>query len=400
LTTTYAGTDQHRRLEVAREVGLVANREAHDGEQAGALTPATVEAILGSGLMKIGVALELGGEQCSYAEWAEVLEELARADGSAGWSFMATSSHAASFSSVLPDKGATELYKDGPPVIAGMPAPRGRAEKVDGGYMFTGKHQFASGSMLCDHFVGGGLVYGPDGQLIMADNGLPEMVAVIIPREQVRELGNWDVNGLEATASIDFEIGPMFVSEDFVVQVNPWVTTVYRGTSFWALGTEILGPIGHCAPALGVSKRAMQEVSALAPTRKRMDGAYPTVGDDPVFRYTLVQRWAEWEAAHLLWDNLLVRLDDWTLNNDEPAPRELIDRAKYVARHIHDVAIRCVDFAFDWAGSQSLRKQGPVGRAWRNVHAMNQHIAVDRNNYVNAADSVMPLLGAGVRDFS
>lgn len=390
--------DQERRLAKAREIGLVLNREAEQSAARGALTPTAIEALLGTGFMNIGVARELGGEQCTYTEWAEVVEDVSRSDGAAGWCLMATSSHAASFSSVLPDGGAEALYAGGPPIISGMPAPRGRADRVDDGYNFTGKHQFASGSMLCDHFVGGGLVY-EDGELVMAENGLPEMIAVIVPRDQVRELGNWDVNGLEGTASIDYEIGPLFVHKDFVVQVNPWLPKVYRGTSFWALGTEILGPIGHCPAALGVSHRALQEIAALAPKRQRRDGPYPAVGDQPHFQHELALHEAEWRAARLLYFDLLGALDDWTLNNDTPAPRELVNRAKQDVRYVHDVAIHCVDFAFEWSGSSGLRKDGVIGRAFRNVHAMNQHISVDRHNYIDAAPTILSSLAAGVGGF-
>lgn len=398
--TTYAIADsQQTRLGIAREVGQIINRDAEEASAQGTLTQTSVAALLQSGLIKMGVALEAGGEQCTYTEWAEIIEELARSDGSAAWSTMAVSSHAAAFSAVLPDKGVADLYANGTPIIAGMPAPRGRAERVEGGYMFEGKHQFASGSMLADHFVAGGLVF-KDGEKVIAANGIPEMIAVIVPRDQVRQKGNWDVNGLEATASIDYEVGPMFVPDEYVVQVNPWVSKVYRGTSFWALGTEILGPLGHCPVALGVSLRALQEISALAPTRKRQDGPYAAVGDQPHFLHELVQRYAELQAARLLYFDLLTRLDNWTLNNDKPAPRELIDRTKYVARYVHDVAIHVVDFAFEWSGSSGIRKSGVIGRAFRNVHAMNQHIAVDRHNYIDAAATVMPALAAGAGDFA
>jgi alkylation response protein AidB-like acyl-CoA dehydrogenase len=399
--TTYAPVDkQQERLQIAREVGQIINRDAEASSAQGTLTGDSVAALLQSGLIKMGVALEVGGEQCTYTEWAEVIEELARSDGSAAWCTMAVSSHAAAFSAVLPDGGVKDLYGTATPVIAGMPAPRGRAERVENGYMFEGKHQFASGSMLADHFVAGGLVY-KDGTLVMAGNGLPEMVAVIVPREQVRETGNWDVSGLEATASIDYEVGPMFVPDEFIVQVNPWVAKVYRGTSFWALGVAILGPLGHCPVGLGVSLRALQEISALAPTRQRRDGPYAAVGDQPHFRHELVARYAELQAARQLYYNdLLTRLDDWTLNHDTPAPPELVDRAKYVARYVFDVAIHVVDFAFEWSGSSGIRKSGVIGRAFRNVHAMNQHIAVDRHNYIDAAATVMPALAAGARDFA
>lgn len=386
------------RLEVARSLGSLLDEQSAAGTAAGAITPVVVAALLDAGFMRMGVAKDAGGDQCSYREWFEVIEELSRSDGAAGWSLMATSSHAAAFSSVLPDAGVAELYADGPPVIAGMPAPRGRADKVDGGYEFTGKHQFASGSMMSDHFVAGGLVYEDD-DLLFAENGAPEMVAVIVPRRHVRELGNWDVTGLEGTASIDYEIGPLFVPEHLVVQVNPWVPKVYRGTSFWALGTEILGPLGHVGPALGVARRAMQEIAALAPGRIRRDGPYAAVGDQPHFQYELVRQAAELDAARLLYLDLLDELDRWTFENDSPAPRELVDRTKQVVRYAHDVALRCVDFAFEWSGSSGLRAGSVIGQCFRNVRAMNQHVAVDLHNYIDAAHSVMTDLASGLSSY-
>jgi alkylation response protein AidB-like acyl-CoA dehydrogenase len=280
--TTYAEVDsQPKRLEVAREVGLILNRDAFVAAGLGTLTDDGVAALLQSGLMKMGVAAEAGGEQCNYAEWAEVIEELARADGAGAWCLMATSSHAAAFSAVLPDDGVEKLYSVAVPVIAGMPAPRGRADKVEGGYMFAGKHQFASGSALADHFVAGGLVFN-DGELVMAENGVPEMVAVIVPKDQVRQKGNWDVNGLEATASIDYEVGPMFVPDEYIVQVNPWVSKVYRGTSFWALpGRPRRIPAGA---ARDLRTRADAQASRRAVRGGRRPAAFSTRAGLPLRR--------------------------------------------------------------------------------------------------------------------
>lgn len=385
--------DQKRRLDAARKIAPLLDREARAGAEQGCLTPAVVDALRNGGFVNFGVAKELGGEQASYVDWASVIEELSRADGSAGWSMMATTSHAASFSSVLPDAGIERFYADGPPSIAGMPAPRGRAERVDGGYNFTGKHQFASGSMIADHFVGGAIVF-EDGEMVMADNGLPEMIAAIVPKDQVRQMGNWEVNGLEATASIDYEIGPLFLPEDEVVHVNPWVSKVYRGTSFWALGVGILGPLGHCGPVLGVSRRALQEIAELAPRRQRKDGPYAAVGDQPQFQHDFTYHEAAWRAARLLFHDLLRELDEWTLNNDEPAPEEYVARTKQVTRYVHDVAVGCVDFAYEYSGSSGLRKDGVIGRCFRDVHAMNQHIVIDRHNYIDAAPLIMEQLAA------
>lgn len=387
-----------RRMELARGLGPLLNAEAEAGAAGGELTAVVVKSLLDGGFMNMGVSVEAGGEQLSYREWASVVEELARADSAAGWSVMATSSHAAAFSSVLPDEGIEALYAGGPPVIAGMPAPRGRAERVEGGYSFTGKHQFASGSMMADHFVAGGIVF-EDGQMMMAENGAPRMVAVIVPRSQVRELGNWDVLGLEGTASIDYEIGPLFVPDARIVQVNPWLPKVLRGTTFWAVGIDILGPLGHGGPVLGTARRALEEIALLAPTRQRRDGPYAPVGDQPHFQYELARLDAALQGARLLYFDLINDLDEWSSTHDSVASRELAGKAKQVLRYVHDVCVQCVDFAFQYAGSAGIRKGHAIGRAFKNVHAMNQHIVVDPHNYIDAEPTVVHRLSAGAADF-
>ena len=73
----------------------------------------------------------IGGGEARHAALVETCEELARADGSAGWclAVMATSGLLAAY---LDEDAAREVYGDAGTAVGGVFAPRGRAV-ADGG---------------------------------------------------------------------------------------------------------------------------------------------------------------------------------------------------------------------------------------------------------------------------
>jgi len=387
-------------LDAARKLGRLLNDEAEAAVKQGHLTQPVVDALIKAKFASMAAPKEFGGAELSYPQWAAVLEELARADGAAGWCLQAISSHGGAFSSILPQKRANELFGGKEFArIAGMAGPRGRADVTGDGYTFTGKYQFASGSSWGTHFVGGGIVFD-NGEMVMAENGAPRMVAAVVPRDQVTEKGNWDVLGLEATASIDYEFGPIYFDADAVVDINPWPAKVQRGAAFWSLGFDVLGGNGHSPVALGVARRALEEIALLAPNRKRVDGPFATVGDQPHFQHEFVSLDAELRSARLAFYDNLETLEAWAGENEGPATPELTAHSKQIVRHLHDVAIRAVDFAFYWSGSAGLRNGHPIGRAFRDMHVINQHIIVDRHLFIDSAPALLGVLGEGALEYA
>jgi len=380
-----------------REIAPIIQEEAVAGAHRGALTERAQEALIGSGLIGTAAPAELGGSGLPGADWLEVLEEMNRVDGHAGWVLMALSSHAGLFGAALYDDGVEEIFANGIPRIAGMPAPRGRAVRTEGGYLFTGKHQFASGAALATHFVAGGIVHGDDGKPLMADNGVPEMVMVVIPRDEVHEQGNWDVNGMEATSSIDYEIGPeLFVPERRTLPLNPWRQDFPRGVTYWKIGVDALGPAGHTPCCLGMAQRALQEVATIAPTRMRRDMEFPTLADQPTFQHDLVQLHGQLTAARVAFHDVMAKADAEVTQTGGPASPLMTHRIKQLVRNAHDVAVKCGDFAYQHAGSTGFRNGHVVSRLLRDLHTINTHVVVDPQLLNAAAPAVIADLQEGL----
>src|SRR5690606_14795714 len=104
---------------------------------------------------------------------------------------------------------ATLLSSDNP-ITAGESAPTGRARRVDGGYVVSGRFRYASGSNAAGWF---------NGAYVLEDEragGGRTVISGLIPRDNVKLVGNWDVMGLVATTSVDYEITEQFLPDDLV----------------------------------------------------------------------------------------------------------------------------------------------------------------------------------------
>ncbi len=277
----------------ARGLAPLIEREADRSEADATLAPAVVEAFHESGLFGLMVPKELGGEEADLPTVLEVYEEVCRADGSAGWTLLANATTSA-FAGAYTGAAAIDAMFGGEqiPVAAGQFSPRGTAIREDHGFTVAGSYSFGSGSAHAG-WIGGGAVELRDGELVMSDAGTPVIRAFFVPRERVTFLGNWDVMGLAGTGSYDYEVPEQTVDEAFTFDlVN---AEARRGGPVYRLGVLGLTAAGHAAFALGVGKRAMEELTRIVQTKHRL-GADP-LRDQQLFRHDYAMHDAAVHAA-------------------------------------------------------------------------------------------------------
>lgn len=393
-------TDQQSRFELyrdrVRELAPMLREDAAIGNANSRITDRVIEAVLEAGFIGMAAPAQLGGGELSGIQWMTVIEDLSALDPAVGWCVLTTSSHGGLFGGGFSDEGVQELFGDGMPRIAGAPGPRGRAVRVAGGYNFTGSHQFASGSAFATHFVGGGLVFSEGGDPINAENGFQEAVIVVLPKAEVRETGNWDVSGMRATESIDFEIGPdLFVPEHRTMKLNPWRQFV-RGNGFWAIGPDATGPAGHTPAAIGMGLRALHEIATIAPTRKRLDAAFPTLADQPRFLHDLALLDAKLRAVRTGFYEAVSDAVAEAGSGLGPASAMKKNRIIQQVRLAHETASECVRFAYLNAGSKGFRSGHILGQLMADVHTIDTHVAVDPNHITRVGADLVPVLQTAV----
>lgn len=344
-------------IDVARDLfPLISEAAAQPGPVAGEV----IDRMDRAGLFGVMVPRDCGGLELPMLDSLDVFAEVSRADGSAGWVLMAGAATIAFFGAWAGDETADRLFADGVPLAAGQFAPNGVAVPVDGSYRLTGEYQFGSGINHAD-WVGAGVMTQPD------DGSDAAYLLAIMPKAEAELKGNWDVLGLEATASWDYGIHDVLVPEsatfDFFAPVRR------RGGPTYDLGVMVLTALGHAGFAIGVTRRALDELAALAPSKTRM-GAGTSLAESEPFQLALARLESRAASAAA-----------WTRETFAEAERGALageidlaacTRARQATVHVTQEGADIVREAYLLAGTTALR-EGPLQRCFSDLHAGSQH---------------------------
>jgi len=367
----------------ARSLAGLIDAQAADGDAAGTMTRPVVDALSDTGLFGLLVPRQLGGAEADAPTTLAVFEELSRADGSTGWSFLANACTTAFAAAYTGDEAVAAMFGGARPVVhAGMLGPRGEAKRVDGGYLVHGRYSFGSG---CGHadWIGAGTLVTANGEFVTGPSGLPELRVAFVPRSQVTFLGNWDVLGLSGTGSFDYELPEQFVDEAFTFPLTAPV--VQRGGPVYHLGVLVLTAVAHAGFALGVGRRAMEEIARMARTKTRMGAATP-IGDQQLFLHDFALQDAALRAARAYTFEVFGDAQA-TVDAGAELSVEQTQRARQTATYATRAVTEVVRFAYSWAATDALRPS-PLQRCFRDIHAATQHIFVD-NSTLTAATPVL-----------
>ena len=170
-----------------------------------------VEDLKAAGCFRSLVPRGHGGDEHDLATHMRVLEELARTDGSVGWTVMIGAS-APLVLGLLPAQTFEEMYAAGPDVVVGGTFnPTGSAVPTDGGYLASGRWTFASGCQHSDWFLA---------HCIVDDGRMPPIRMMVVPAADVDIVDTWRVSGLRGTGSHDFTMTEVFVPDAHTFQLG------------------------------------------------------------------------------------------------------------------------------------------------------------------------------------
>jgi alkylation response protein AidB-like acyl-CoA dehydrogenase len=199
--------------------------------------------------------------------------------------------------------------------------------------------------------------------------GAPEIVLMHHPKDTVRLTGNWDTLGLRATGSYDYTLqdGEIFVPDHMTYRFDG--APKYRGGPQYGVGLVGLTAWGHTSWALGVGRRALDEINRLANQRNDVFGL---LADSITFRKTYAEAEAKFRSARAFvyesWNNLAD-----TVAAGEPAGVQHIALIRLAMRHIHDTISEVSTFAHKTSRGVSLRTSR-LQTAYRDIHSGTQHL--------------------------
>lgn len=328
------------------------------------------------GLFRMCVPRRLGGLEVDVATLVRAIEEIAYADGSAGWCVMigATSGVVSAY---LAEEAAQEIYASSPQVVTGgVFAPFGEAATVAGGYRVSGRWPFASGCEHCAWLMGGSQI-STDGQPRLLANGTPDSRLMLFPAAEAEVIDTWTVSGLRGTGSHDIAVRDLFVPASRSVSLT--IDRPRQPGPLYAFPVFGLLALGIAGVALGVARNAIDELVRLA-AGKTPTGARKRLADRAATQVEVAQAEATLRSARsFLFEGIA---ETWQAASAEGAisiqQRALL---RLAATHAATSAARVVDLMYNAGGGTSIYASSPLQRCFRDIHVVTQHMMVGPATY-------------------
>lgn len=357
-------------LERVRELAPAISARSDEIERARRLPGDVLDDVRDAGAFRSLVPRRHGGDEQAVGAHCEVVEELARADGSVGWTVMIGSA-APALLGHLPLSTLDEIYAAGPDVIAaGAFNPAGSATPVDGGFRVRGQWSFASGCEHAQWFLA---------HCVVDDGRLPPLRMMILPAADVTIVDTWSVMGLAGTGSHDFAVADVFVpaARTYSVFEPPELDTPLLRIPELCLST-----MAFAAVAVGIAGGALDEIVDVAAGKVPMF-APSTLAGNALFRNQLGAAHAALRAARtLLYDDVR---HAWAMAVEGV---EFDDRSRARLRSdttwIVETVAGVVDVAYRAGGGSALYSRSPLQRRLRDIHTLTQHFGVKLDTYTLA----------------
>ena len=345
-------------MRLASELVPVFRERAARTEELRQLPEESVEDLLCSGLIRLGLPVRHGGVDLDYRLGLRVAAELARGCPSTSWCYSLWTGHAW-LMGFWPLAAQEEVYGSDPDtlVASSLIFPKADCVPVEGGYRVAGRWEFSSG---CD----------ASGWIMLGLPGVGQRSWGLVPRDDFEIVDNWFVSGLKGSGSKDIVLGDAFIPHHRVLEVT---TAGSSDLSAWELHGQhryrvplpVLLGWDLLAPMLGITQGMIDEFTA------RLEGTSGPgrTADSPAIHVRLSQAAAELDAARALLEGDIVEI----LRKGEAGESfTLLERARFKRDKAltTQLCLQAVNRLFDVSGGHALFDSVPLQRFHRDAQAV------------------------------
>jgi alkylation response protein AidB-like acyl-CoA dehydrogenase len=235
-----------------------------------------------------------------------------------------------------------------------------KAERVAGGYRFTGRKSFGSLAPVWTYLG----IHGMD----TSDANAPKIVHAFMPRssEGYRIDKTWDVLGMRATCSEDTILDGVFVPDRYVSRVVP---AGAAGVDHFVLAIFAWALLGFGNIYCGLARRALDITLEAAKSRRSMALSRP-MAYHPEVQHCVAEMGLALEAIEPHLDRIAA---DWSEGVDHGAlwPAKIM-AAKY---HAVESSWRIVDLALEVSGGFGIFRRSGLERIFRDARLGRFHPA-------------------------
>ena len=336
-----------------------------------ALTPEVLDALHGERLFRCLLPRRFGGEEARPADFVLMVIELARQDASTAWC-IGQASGCSMAAAYLTPATADEIWgRDARAVLAWGMGPGSIAKVVDGGYLVTGRWQFASGGKHATWIGGHCWVEERDGSFRAGPDGGRLERTMLFPRAVPFFTDAWQVMGLRGTGSDTYEVRDLFVADDYTVCRDIDAERREAGTLYQFTTTHLYAA-AFASVGLGIARGMLDAFVGLART-KTPTATSRALRDSPTVQRDLALAEGKWRAARAGLLSTLTETWDSVAATGRMTLDQKIDIRLATTFAIHQ-AKEVVDICWREAGATAIFNSNGFERRFRDMHAVTQQV--------------------------
>jgi len=220
--------------------------------------PGVLEWIAKENLWNLWVPKVYGGLEMSLAEGLKKLKDLARVDGSLGWT-VTLCSGANYFIGNLQNEVARQIFgqPDIPVCFGGSGYVGGTAEMHGDHYEISGLWRYATGAPYLTHFTLNAKIT-ENGKSLRNEDNSPLVRSFLIPRKDVHIIEDWNAMGLKASATHSFEVKKILVNKKYSFIYNE----VYLPQAIFKIDFSVFAALTLWVNYIGLAEHFLEEVRA------------------------------------------------------------------------------------------------------------------------------------------
>jgi alkylation response protein AidB-like acyl-CoA dehydrogenase len=363
---TGAGTEPDRDV-IARATALVPliREHAEKSSQERRVVPEVVDALEEAGLFKLLVPRRLGGLETNLRTMMECVAEVGRGDGSTAWT-VALLNVCTWFSTTFSDEAQQEMYATPDAKACGIFSPPLKSERVEGGYLVSGRWAYSSGSFAATWATLGIGVEGDD----------PRALA-LIPSSAWKIEPTWFVAGMKGSGSDTIVVEDHFVPDHriqrFADMVEGHFSTSHKADeqnanmAFMPVAAIIL-----VGPQIGLARHAMERTLAGLPKKNVAYTCYTNARNSPTHQVGVAEAATRFDQAEMLMQRACADIDDAAARGVQ-LDRLTRARVRMDSGMIGELVKDGVDRLMTANGASSFSDANVLSMIWRDSEIAGRH---------------------------
>jgi alkylation response protein AidB-like acyl-CoA dehydrogenase len=330
----------------------------------------TVQDFERAGLLRLCQPARYGGYEMGWDTLCDLADVLGAADGSQAWLQHIFADHTV-FVATFPAQAQDEVWgKNHNTITSASIDPAGRATRVDGGFVYSGRHGFSSGIDYASWLVCAGF--------IVEKEGLDGPHFFLVPKSDVEVIDDWETMALEGTGSKTFVVTDKFIPAHRFLDgrlsrsgTGPGTAinkaAVYRAPRFGGTAAA-----GFSALAVGMARGVLAEWLAMTGPRTSRGVA---VGSQQATQVIAARAAAEIDAAHALYQSTVQGgMRKLEAGGVESSAERLTGRRNIA--FACQLALKAGTRLFNAGGGRALYLKGAMQRQYRNLLGAVAHRGV------------------------